>query len=233
MCTLSKELLLNTVGSRAKFSDYLEDPKHATGLYIKKMLIKHNMEMKVLGKVWMVESNFWLSQVGEGGQRRMKSSVLKLLPSASVHVTLAEAAEKLRAGCAHGACSSSWAFVFGSRSTQWVATLVSGAPNLPDTTGAKPVAVSHQSDATPEVTVGTLVLLLQGRRVLWRGRRPCECLPERLLAFDTKGGRTVLFACPARLIDKNGMYPLVAAHQIVSVSLCAWLQMGKRVAFWC
>ena len=65
----------------------------------------------------------------------MKSSVLKVLPSASVHVTPAEAAEKLRARCAHGACSSSWAFVCGSRSTQWVATLVSGAPNLLDTTG--------------------------------------------------------------------------------------------------
>ena len=57
----------------------------------------------------------------------------------------------------------------------------------------------------PEVILEALVSLLRGRRVLRRGRRPCEYLLERLLAFDMKGGRTVLFACPARLIDKTGM----------------------------
>ena len=68
----------------------------------------------------------------------MKSSVLKVLPSASVHVTPAEAAEKLRALFA----SVMFRFVCALLRkqvecvTQWVETLVSGrAPNLSDTTG--------------------------------------------------------------------------------------------------
>ena len=64
---------------------------------------------------------------------------------------------------------------------------------------ADPVAVSYQSDATLE----TLVSLLQDRCVLWRGRRPFEYLQERLFGFDKTGGRTVVFACLAPLIDKT------------------------------
>ena len=77
---------------------------------------------------------------------------------------------------------------------------------------AEPVAVSYQADATPEVIVETLVSLLQGRRVLRRGRQPCEYLLKRLFAFDRKGGRTVLFACPARLVDKTAWTHLAVAH---------------------
>ena len=53
-CTLpSKDLLVVAVGSSAKFSRLLfEDPKHATGHHIKKMLIKHNRETKVLDRGW-------------------------------------------------------------------------------------------------------------------------------------------------------------------------------------
>ena len=46
--------------------------------------------------------NLWLGHVAESGELRMKRYVLKILPSATVHVTLAEAAEKLRALCASG-----------------------------------------------------------------------------------------------------------------------------------
>ena len=66
------------------------------------MLIEHNRKMKALDKGWVVESNFCLSQVGESEELRMKRSVLRLFPSATVHVTPAEAAEKLRALCASG-----------------------------------------------------------------------------------------------------------------------------------
>ena len=75
---------------------------------------------------------------------------------------------------------------------------------------AEPVAVSCQSDASPEATLETLVSLLRGRRVLRRGRRPCEYLLERLLAFDTKGGRTI---CLARFIDKQSWTHLASAHE--------------------
>ena len=51
---------------------------------------------------------------------------------------------------------------------------------------AELVAVSYQFDATAEVTVETLVSLLQGCHVLRRGRRPCNYLLERLFTFDTK-----------------------------------------------
>ena len=65
----------------------------------------------------------------------------------------------------------------------------------------------HTSPMLLPRSLWRLVLLLHGRRVLWRGRRPCESLPERLFAFDTKGGRTVLFACRALLIDKTACTP--------------------------
>ena len=43
-----------------------------------------------------------LGEVGECGELRMKKSVLKLLPSATVLVAIAEAADQLRALCASG-----------------------------------------------------------------------------------------------------------------------------------
>ena len=39
---------------------------------------------------------------------------------------------------------------------------------------------------------------LVSRRVRQQKRRPCKYLPECLFAFNTKCGRTGLFACPAR-----------------------------------
>ena len=71
-CTLSKDLLADAIRSLAKFSDDFEGAKHAIRLDMKKMQMKHNMEMKALDKGWAVESNFWLSQVGESGELRMK-----------------------------------------------------------------------------------------------------------------------------------------------------------------
>ena len=51
---------------------------------------------------WAVESNFWLGQVGESGELRVRRYVAKLPPSATVRVILAEAAQKMRALCASG-----------------------------------------------------------------------------------------------------------------------------------
>ena len=48
-----------------------------------------------------------------------------------------------------------------------------------------------------------------------------------------EGGRTVLFACSAHLVDKNGMDPLGCSTQNVPVSLGVRLLMCKRVAFVC
>ena len=92
----------------------------------------------MLDREWVVESNFRLTHVGESGELRKKRSVLKLHLCSTVHVTPAEAAEKLRALCASGLLK----FVGVPLAKQvesvtlWVETLVSGrAPNLPDTTG--------------------------------------------------------------------------------------------------
>ena len=65
----------------------------------------------------------------------MKRSVLKVLPSATVHVTLAEAAEKLRALCSSGVFKFVGALLRKQIEsvTQWVEMLVSArAPTLPD-----------------------------------------------------------------------------------------------------
>ena len=70
---MSKELLADTIRSRAKFSDHFEDPESATGPEIKKILIMHDRRMKALDKGWVVESSFWLSQVGESGELRTSS----------------------------------------------------------------------------------------------------------------------------------------------------------------
>ena len=72
------------------------------GWAIQMILIKHNRRMKTLDRGWVVQSNFWLSQVGESGELRMKRSVIKLLPSATVQETPAEATKKWRALCASG-----------------------------------------------------------------------------------------------------------------------------------
>ena len=91
--------------------------------------------MKALDKGWVVESNFRLRQVGESGELRLKRSVLKLLPSAKVHVTHAEATKKLRPLCASGL----FKFVgvpFAEADRICDPVGVTGrAPNLPDTTG--------------------------------------------------------------------------------------------------
>ena len=72
---------------------------------------------------------------------------------------------------------------------------------------AELVAVSYQSDATPGVTVETLVSLLQGRRVRQQKRQPCKYLLEPLFAVDTKDGPTVVFpffAPHVSLIKRHG-----------------------------
>ena len=124
--------------SLAKFSDYFGDLKQATGLDIKKILTKHHRGIKALDKGWVVESTFWHSQVGKCGELHMQRSALKLIPSATVHFTPAEAAGKFRASCASGLFQfvgvPSWKQV--ESPTQWVEMLVSGrAPQLPETTG--------------------------------------------------------------------------------------------------
>ena len=69
-------------------------------------------------------------------------------------------------------------------------------------------AMSHQSDATPDVAVET-----SGRRLLRRGRRPRECL----LSVHSRSTRRVVEQCfpfrPARLIDNTSWTHLAAAHK--------------------
>ena len=77
---------------------------------------------------------------------------------------------------------------------------------------AEPVAVSYQSNVFPEVTLDTLVSLLQGCRVLQQKRQPCKCLLERFFAFNTKDGRTIFPFCLARLIDGTSWTHLAAVH---------------------
>ena len=57
-------------------------------------------------------------------------------------------------------------------------------------------------------------------------------VPECLCAFGTKGGRTVLFACLARLIDNTACH-LAAVRISLLDPLCARVQMCNRVAFVC
>ena len=77
---------------------------------------------------------------------------------------------------------------------------------------AEPVAVSYQFDATHEVTVETLVSLLQGRRVLCRGRRPCEYILERLFSLDAKGRRTVFVQLPLHVSSMKRHGPTWLLH---------------------
>ena len=76
-----------------------------------------------------------------------------------------------------------------------------------------------QVKVLPEVTVHTLVSLLQGRRVRQQKRQPCKYHLDRFFAFNTKDGRTMLFACFARLSDTTSWTHLAAAHN-VSASHC-------------
>ena len=59
-----------------------------------------------------------------------------------------------------------------------------------------------QSDATPEVTVETLVSLLHDGRALRGGRRPCDDPSGALIRVRLEGWNS-LFACLVRLIDKT------------------------------
>ena len=94
--------------------------------------------MKTLDTRCVVESVFLLGQVGECGELPVKRSVLKLFPSATVHMTLAEAAGKLRSLCASGFLKFLGVPLrkHVESVTQWVELVVSGrAPKLPNTTG--------------------------------------------------------------------------------------------------
>ena len=94
--------------------------------------------MKTLDTRCVVESVFLLGQVGECGELPVKRSVLKLFPSATVHMPLAEAAGKFRSLCASGFLKFLGVPLrkHVESVTQWVELVVSGrAPKLPNTTG--------------------------------------------------------------------------------------------------
>ena len=69
------------------FRTTLKIPKRTAEPYVRKMLIKQNKWMKALHKGWVVERNFWLCQVGESGELRMKVR-LEAPSECTLHITL-------------------------------------------------------------------------------------------------------------------------------------------------
>ena len=98
--------------------------------------MKHSRMLSSLDKGWKVEMNFFLSQVGESGETRLKSLVLDVLPSAEQEASLEQAHGKLRALASGQLCQ----FVRVGLQRQvesvigWVAVMMKGrCPKLPDT----------------------------------------------------------------------------------------------------
>lgn len=93
--TLDDGILEAPKRARQHLTQCLEDEAKATGLEIKDALIKHHRGLMSLGKWFKVEENFWLSQVGEPGETRLKTMMLAALPSG---------ARKVDAAVAHDRC---------------------------------------------------------------------------------------------------------------------------------
>ena len=81
---------------------------------------------------------------------------------------------------------------------------------------AEPVAVSYQSDAIPEVTVETLVSLLQGRRVLWQSHRQCKYLPRAFDRVRHEGWSNNFVRLPCTYHRKKRHGPTCLLHAIRS-----------------
>jgi len=78
-----------------------------------------------------------------------------------------------------------------------------------------PVAVTYQSDATPEITFQRHDVEVAGRRLQRGGYQTGEYLLDRLFAVAPSGQQCVLFRCPLRLADKTAWTHLQAASQML------------------
>ena len=135
-CMVDKKLLTDSSAARAAITELVDDPAKASGDEIKATLMKHSRMLSSLDKGWKVEMNFFLSQVGETGEARLRSLVLDVLPSKDKQCTLEEAHGKLRAVASGQLCQ----FVRVGLQRQvenvvgWISVMMKGrSPRLPDT----------------------------------------------------------------------------------------------------
>lgn len=85
---------------------------------------------------------------------------------------------------------------------------------MTDAAGA-PIAVSYQSDATPEIVFEREDIIIGPRRYHRGGYRTSDFLLDRFFATVPSGRQCVVFRAPMRLEDKTAMTHLTAAEQLI------------------
>ena len=135
---VDKKLWSETITARAAVQDLMDDPQKASGEEIKTVLTKHSRMLSGLDKAWKVETNFFLSQVGQSGEQRFESLITEALPTSERKVSLEDAHAKLKT------LSSSYLYQFVRVGLQrqlesimsWLSVMMRGrCPKLPETRG--------------------------------------------------------------------------------------------------
>ena len=81
--------------------------------------------------------------------------------------------------------------------------------------GHSPIAVSYQSDCTPETTFERITALMGDQRIVRGGRRVSEFLLDRVFVLAASGHRSALFRPPLRMADKTAWCHLAAAEDVL------------------
>ena len=135
---IDKRLYKESVAARAAVQELVEDAGRASGEEIKSVLLKNNRMLNSLDKAWKVETNFFMSQIGESGEKRFESLIINALPSAEVAMELEATHAKLKS------LSRSQLYQFVRVGLQrqleniisWVGVMMRGrCPKFPETKG--------------------------------------------------------------------------------------------------
>ena len=136
--TIDGKLFSETRAARAAVQELVDDPDKASGDEIKNVLQKHSRMLASLDKAWKVEANFFLSQIGETGEKRLQSLVAEALPTAEREMDLETSHARMRTLVA----GHLFSFVRVGLQRQvenivsWLAVMIRGrAPKFPDIAG--------------------------------------------------------------------------------------------------
>lgn len=93
---VDSKLMCETKAARKAMHSFVEDNERATAAEIRTALTKHNRALQALDKQWRIESNFFLSQIGESGELRMQGLVLEGLPSPGNDISVKAARDAIK-----------------------------------------------------------------------------------------------------------------------------------------
>lgn len=136
--TFDEKFFKACANARTESLKFVEDSSKASATEIKACLSKHHKLLASLDRDWKVELNFWLSQCGEGGERRFKQTIIGSLATAEKKVDLSKSVQAIQN------IMDGKLFQFVSVGMQantnsihdWLKTIRDGrAPKIPDTTG--------------------------------------------------------------------------------------------------